>query len=125
MINYRVSPKVNSLKNNEKVYTAMLVSSETTSEEWFYEQLAKKTRISKSDSLRLLYEVREVLLQGFQDNKIVHVPYLGNFRLTAHSKTVKNPKAFKPDNIKELKIQFNPDKSIKKEVKNFPLKKVK
>src|SRR5690554_5697012 len=110
MIKYRVSPKVNALKKDESVYTAMLVSDETTTEDWFYYEMTRRTRFSESDCMRMLMEIRNSIEEGLQNNKIVHVPYLGNFRLTARSTTVSDPKDFKPGHIKELKLQYNPDK---------------
>jgi len=124
MIHYRVSPKTNSLNNKEKVYSAMLVSDETTTEEWFYDQMTQKSRFSTPDIIKFLMFTREIIKEGLKNNKIVHVPYIGNYRLTARSTTVSDPKDFKPKHIKELKLQFNPDKRLKQTIKSFPLKKM-
>lgn len=124
MINYRVSPKTNNLKD-ETIYTALLVSDETTKQDWFFNKMEQLSRFKAPDTIKFLMYTREIIEHGLKDNKIVHVPYLGNFRLSAKSTTVKDPKAFKATNIKELKLQFNPHKSMKKTIQSFPLKKVK
>jgi predicted histone-like DNA-binding protein len=125
MINYRVSPRANNLKKGETVYTAVLVSDETTDLKWFFKEMKQRSRFTDPDTIKFLMYMSEIIENGLKNNKIVHVPYLGNFRLTAQSSTVKDPKVFNVDNIKELKLQFNPDKSIKKTIQSFPLKKVK
>jgi len=124
MLKYRVSPKTNSLNKKEPVYTAMLVSDETTTEDWFYNEMTRRTRFRESDCMRILFEIRDIIEEGLRNNNIVHVPHLGNFRVTARSTTVSNPKDFKPNHIKELKLQFNPDKRLKQSIKSFPLKKM-
>ena len=86
--------------------------------------MSKRSTLNAADITAGLTSLAEIVPELLLDNYTVHLPPLGIFSLSIKSEVLNTPEEVNRSSIKEVKIQFLPDKAIVNELKGVELEKV-
>ena len=95
-------------------YTATLVTNREIKAKEFSEILAKRTRISEIDCLKILMTISDEICKNLMEGNIVRVDHLGSFRITAKSTFSDTESGVIPQSIGAPTVIFTPSQEIKK-----------
>ncbi|MDP4210223.1 MAG: HU family DNA-binding protein [Bacteroidota bacterium] len=88
-------------------------------------ELARQSTLSESDVYAVIYGLVELIPDKLKDGYTIKLNDLGTFRLHARVTTADSPDQVTVRNIKELRLSFKPDNTLKKELQNAKIKKEK
>ena len=97
-------------------YTATLVTNREIKAKEFSEILAKRTRISEIDCLKILMTISDEICKNLMEGNIVRIDQIGSFRITAKSAIVKREEEVTPETIGSPSIVFTPSSELKKKL---------
>lgn len=100
--------------NEERSYTATLVTNREIKAKEFSEILAKRTRISEIDCLKILMTISDEICKNLMEGNIVRVDHLGSFRITAKSTFSDTESGVIPQSLGAPKVVFTPSQEIKR-----------
>ncbi|MDD3787152.1 MAG: HU family DNA-binding protein [Petrimonas sp.] len=105
-------------RNSPKKWYAILTNEGTLSSLSLIKKTAKYTQINKTDVAKviqvLLRETADHLLKGYS----IKLKDFGTFRLSVSSDGVTHPQQFTSDNIREVRVIFTPDKTLKEKMEH-------
>lgn len=87
-------------------------------------RLAMRSTASPGDVALVLNDLRDLLLELLGENYNVHIDGFGIFSLTFKSDTADSPEEITYNSVKEIRLQFLPDKEMKQELKTIKVRKV-
>lgn len=100
--------------SEEPSYTATLVTNREIKAKEFSEILAKRTRISEIDCLKILMTISDEICKNLMEGNIVRVDHLGIFRITAKSTFSNTESGVIPQSLGAPKVVFTPSQEIKR-----------
>lgn len=95
-------------------YTATLVKNREIKAKEFSEILAKRTRVSEIDCLKILMTISDEICKNLMEGNIVRVDHLGSFRITAKSTFSDTESGIIPQSLGGPKVVFTPSQEIKR-----------
>jgi predicted histone-like DNA-binding protein len=124
MFPYKILAKKDTLKTNKTFYYATSIKMGSLGDVELLQRLSERTKLHPIDCQRLLLHLAELMADTLIEGKTVTLPEIGTFRATLSSKGVEDPKDFKTDYIKALKVAFLPHKKMQIRLKRAQFKKV-
>ena len=81
--------------------------------------MAARSTVSRGDVSLVLNGLTDLMLELLEDNHSVRLDGLGIFSLSFKSEVADSPDQITYTSVKDIRLQFLPDKSIKQELSNF------
>jgi predicted histone-like DNA-binding protein len=122
---YQVSPVKSHLnEDGQTKYLARASKRKIADLVMISRMMSKRSTLNVADITAVLTSLAEIVPELLLDNYTVHLPPLGIFSLSIKSEVLNTPEEVNRSSIKEVKIQFLPDKAIVNELKGVELEKV-
>ena len=122
---YQVSPVKSHLnEDGQTKYLARASNRKIADLVMISRMMSKRSTLNVADITAVLTSLAEIVPELLLDNYTVHLPPLGIFSLSIKSEVLNTPEEVNRSSIKEVKIQFLPDKAIVNELKGVELEKV-
>lgn len=80
--------------------------------------ISSVSTVSRADVIAVLYSLSEVIPDLLMDNYTVQLPGLGIFSLSFKSESYEDPSEVTHNSVKNMRVQFRPDKEIKTRLKS-------
>lgn len=85
--------------------------------------ISDRTTLSRPDVMAVVYAFADAIPYFLMENENVHIPPLGVFSLSFRSETCETPGEVNKHSIKEMKIQFRPNKELTHKLKKADISK--
>jgi len=121
---YQVSPVKSHLnKDGQTKYIARVTKRKKADLAMINRLISKRSTVSAIDIAAVLAGFAEIVPELLLQNYSIHLPPLGIFSLSMKSEVHNTPEEVNTHTVKELKINFLPDKAMANELKNVKLEK--
>ncbi|NCC74195.1 MAG: hypothetical protein EOM06_12440 [Sphingobacteriia bacterium] len=100
----------------EKKYIARPANRQKADFRMISEMIGERSTLTSADIIAVLYAFAEVVPELLLNNYSVHLPPLGIFSISLKSKVHDSPSEVEAGSIREIRIQFRPDKELSKKV---------
>lgn len=112
-IKFKATPVKSYLdQSGNRKYIARPVKREKADFKVISEMISKRSTLSSTDIIAVLYSFAEVVPELLLDNHSVHLPPLGIFSLSFKSEVHDTAAEVSAGSVREIRMQFRPDKEI-------------
>ena len=117
---YKIAPVKSHFDPDGKTrYIARPTRRQTIGLKEFSQMMAARSTVSRGDVSLVLNGLTDLMLELLEDNHSVRLDGLGIFSLSFKSEVADSPDQITYTSVKDIRLQFLPDKSIKQELSNF------